>query len=160
MAGTGNVKFELLVAETVAAAFGDSSDVFKASMLLDFNAASIGAPVVYANKLPLVAGTLTLSLAALAQSGGRSALDLTNKAIFLYAIKNLGANSMTFIEAAANGYPMFTVTTGTVLRAGGVMFQHAPAGFGTVAAADLGITITGTLVQEFQIVLIAGTPPA
>jgi hypothetical protein len=110
---------------------------------------------IYAETLSLAAGTLTLDLVALAR-GGQAILNLTNKRVFGWCVKNLGAAQMTFIEAATTGYGLFGPTGGTEVLPGGVAYNYAPAGFGTVAAGAKNVTITGTGTQQFQLILWAG----
>jgi hypothetical protein len=114
---------------------------------------------VWAGTTALVAGTVVVSLAALPRTG-RTALDLTGLTVLAIRIRNNGANTMTFTNPATNGYPFFAATNGHPIMAGDD-FQQAtrrPAGFGTVAAADLNIQADGTLVQTFTMGIIAATP--
>lgn len=114
---------------------------------------------VYHETLALVAGALTIDLTALVRSDEAN-LSLSGKAVYGYAIHNKGANQMTFTKAGANGYDLFTATGGTIIRAGAVAANTAPAaaGFGTIGGSAKDITVAGTGTQTFDIVLWAGTP--
>lgn len=112
---------------------------------------------IYAETLALTAGTLAIDLTALPR-GGQAALNLTGDRVFGYCIKNLGANAMTFIEAATTGYGLFSATGGTEVLPGGTAYNRGPVGFGTVGAGEKDITVTGTAAQTFQFILWAGPP--
>lgn len=116
---------------------------------------------VWAGTVTLTAGAVTLALSTLARTG-RTALDLTGLRVLGYVIKNNGAASMTFEAGGTNPYGMFTGgatgTPGTVVKAGGLIMQWEPTGFGTVGASNLNIDVAGTGTDSFRIGLVAGAP--
>jgi len=111
---------------------------------------------VYGGLFALSGGALTVDLTSLARTG-RTALDLTGKTIYGFRIHNLGANPMTFVQGASNGYAMFAATNGHPVGAGGQIMQYQAAGFGVVGGADLAIDVSGTTTQTFRMQLLAGT---
>lgn len=111
---------------------------------------------VWARRLALTAGALTLSLVAL-EAEGMDAKDWTGKNIYGWVIRNLGASEMTFTAAVTNGYPLFGDAAGQVtIPAGGMMQGYIPAGLDAVSATVSDVDIAGTLVEQFDIALIAG----
>lgn len=113
---------------------------------------------VYAATLALSGGALTINLSSLTRTG-RTALDLTNLVVHGMRVKNLGANDMTFVEGAVNGFAgVFPATNGEVIPPNGEYFKYAPGatGLGTVAAADINIDVSGTAAQTFYFWVCAG----
>lgn len=111
--------------------------------------------IPYGALLALSGGSLTIDLTALTRTG-RSALDLTGNVVHFCRIYNMGANDMTFVSAATNGYGLFTATNGTVVPAGGQEFFYSPAGYGTVGASAKDLTVTGTASQTFYFLIATG----
>lgn len=109
-------------------------------------------------RVSLSAGTVTLALDALA-STGMTAKDWTGKRVIFFAIHNRGANSMLFAGAASNPYELFGGASDQMtVPAGAYVQAYSPIGFGTVSGSVSDITVTGTGTQQFDMLLVAGTP--
>jgi hypothetical protein len=110
---------------------------------------------VWAGMMAMASGTVTIGLGALARTG-RTALNLTGLRVLGYVFKNLGTATMTLKGAATNPYPIFVGTTGHGVRAGGMLMEWSPVGFGTVGASAISIDVTGTGTESFIMGLVAG----
>lgn len=110
---------------------------------------------VWAGTVALTAGAATVALTTLARAG-RTALDLTGLRVLGYVIKNMGSATMTFKGGATNPYAIFVGTTGHTVKAGGLIMQFEPTGFGTVDATHLNVDVTGTGTDSFILGLVAG----
>jgi len=113
---------------------------------------------VYGNTLALSGGALTIDLTSLTRTG-RTALDLDTLVLHGVWIKNLGANDMTFVEAATDGFTeIFPPTNVTTVKPNGHFFRYeeAATGLGTVSSTNKDITVSGTGTQTFYIALWAG----
>lgn len=110
------------------------------------------------NRVALSAGTVTLALDALPATG-MTAKDWSGKRVIFFAMHNRGANTMLIAGAAANPYELFGGATDQMtVPAGGYVQAFSPTGFGVVSGTVSDITVTGTLTQQFDILLVAGTP--
>ena len=128
---------------------------------LTFRASNSTVPAghqVWSGVLALVGGTLSLNLTTSLVRTDRSVLNLTGLRVIYYRIDNLGAASLKFVAGVATPYNMFTVTTGTDVAAGATAAMWNPLGFGTVAAGNMLITVTGTGTDTFRLGLVAGNP--
>jgi len=127
------------------------------NLALSLNASSTpDVTVVHSSIQALSTGALTLDLTALTDQFGVSQ-SLSGLVVQLAIIKVLGANDMTFVAAAANGYGLFPATTPTTIHASnGFQIKYSPAGFGTVGASAKDITVAGTGSQTFELYLAAG----
>lgn len=113
---------------------------------------------IWASTVALSAGTVTLALDGLT-STGMTSKDWTGKRVIFFAIHNRGANTMLAAGAAATPYELFGGATDQMtIPAGGYVQAYSPTGFGTVTASISDITVTGTGVQTFDILMLAGTP--
>lgn len=91
---------------------------------------------------------------------GQSAVnvDMSGLEIILLAIKPNGANSMTFEEGGANGYPAFGDTNGLiVIPTGGCQLFYTADGIGQVVdGTHKTIDCTGTGTETYDIVIACG----
>lgn len=155
MAVTANVQAFVSISDEVATSIG-SSNAFSAALNFSFSMTNPQIDTVFGERIALTAGAATVNLVALARSG-RATLDLTGKTVFGYALRNNGANSMTFVAAVANPYALFPATTPTTIGAGDFVITRRTAGYGVVGTSARDITVAGTLVQTFDLILWAGT---
>jgi len=158
MAANASLVMRMQVSDTLALPIGTGSYEIPSKIEKIFNGTSTSTPDVtqiYAATLALAAGTLTFELDTVTTLDGTAA-GLNGLVVQAYAIKNNGANNMTFIAAAVNGYGMFTATNGTVVTPGDYLMQFSTAGFGTISASASDITVNGTGTQTFSIIVIAG----
>ena len=97
----------------------------------------------WTRRMSLSAGTLTLALDALPETG-LSTLDLTGKIVYAVIIHNLGANAMTFAGAATNPYELFGgATEQVIMDPDGWLIHYSPTGFGTGSGTESDITEIG-----------------
>lgn len=116
-------------------------------------------PVVdttYSKVLALTAGLLTFSLLSLTRND-QAALSLTGKVVYVFTVKNRGANVMTLTTGATTGYGIGELIVGPN---GGIGHLYNPAGFGIVGAGALNIDVVGTAAQAFELIIGAGPPAA
>lgn len=132
---------------------------------LTLNAASTPAVSRCSNaKIALAAGAATIDLTAMQGIGAAAAsvVNATGLKLQLMKFKNLGANPMTIVPGAANGYQWGNSATDQITVAPKVgtipgevtVFCNGAAP--TVAGGAKTIDIAGTLVQEFEIQLYFG----
>ena len=111
---------------------------------------------VYAAMLALSGGALTIDLTSLTRTG-RTALDLDGLAVHGLRIQPLGANDMTIVEAASNGFTgIFPATTATPLKAGETCLRYSDTSYGTVGATNKDFTLAGTGNQMLYFQIWAG----
>lgn len=100
----------------------------------------------------LVAGALTINLAALV--GANGTIDGTGLRVQILRVQNLGANDMVFSEGASNGIALkclpFTVPAGGISQF--LLNDASP----DIAAGDRTIDIAGTLVETAEVTIILG----
>jgi hypothetical protein len=154
MAVSVNVLLSVSVGDEVATSIG-STNAFSGIIADSFGLTNPAVDTVYIERIALSAGAATINLTALVRSG-RTNLDMTGKTVYGYAVRNNGANSMTFVAAASNGYPLVPATTPTTLGVGGFWYEKRPTGFGVVGPTLRDITVAGTTTQNFDIAIWAG----
>lgn len=104
--------------------------------------------------LTLTAGAATIDLRALVGTNG-AIVDGNGLKVQIIRIKNLGANPMTFLEGASNGYAIGW-GTGHTVQAGGHFMQFFNDASPDIAAADKTIDVTGTAAQTAEVTIIMG----
>lgn len=70
--------------------------------------------------------------------------------------KNLGANPMTIVGGASNGYDLFGASGSVAVPAGGVLVMFFNDASPDVSGTDKTIDISGTGSQTFELALILG----
>lgn len=153
---TTEMAFGCKLVEEVAAPFGavNTFDYSLPDLLMRGGAGT--SPVVsevWSGTFTLVAGAVTVSLAALTRTG-RTSLDLTNKRVLGFRIDNLGTASITLATGATTGY---VIGDGIVVGPGGSAQVWHPTGFGTVTASLFNIDAAGTGTDSFRLAIWAGT---
>ena len=161
-----NFRFNATVRYTV----DDQTDASENPILLlnQFNSfgtrnASSTVPVTktYADTVALVAGAKTLDFTSLTSPGG-AALDCTGLKLQLMLVQNTAANNSLRISiGAANPYDFMGAATGdiTLLSSAteaGRFMQYFPDTLENVDATHKTIDFAGTLVEEFDIMLVFG----
>lgn len=116
---------------------------------------TIPATKVFSDTIPLVAGAKTLDLTAL--TSGDKTEDFTGLKIQLALFVNLGTNVMSFKAGASNGYNIFGASGVVELKPGGAVLYLGNDVLPDVAngSADE-IDVAGTLVESFEVILVAG----
>lgn len=157
MAATARINLEAVLGSTKNGPVSGVLAVQQAfNLALSLNASSTpDVTVSHSSVQALSGGALTLDLTSLTDQFG-VAQSLSGLIVQAFIIRNLGANDMTFVAAASNGYSLFQATTPKTIYAGGVDFEYSPAGFGTVGASAKDITVAGTGTQTFELFLAAG----
>ena len=153
---TTEMAFGCKLVEEVAAPFGavNTFDYSLPDLLMRGGAGT--SPVVsevWSGTFTLVAGAVTVSLAALTRTG-RTSLDLTNKRVLGFRIDNLGTAAITLATGATTGY---VIGDGIVVGPGGSAQVWHPTGFGTVTASLFNIDAAGTGTDSFRLAIWAGT---
>lgn len=113
------------------------------------------ATIVSAKLYALVTGALTIDLRALHQANGASG-DGNGLKVQGFYFKNLGANAMTIVGGASNGYLIFGTSGSVVVQpGGGLAIYHADAS-ADVDGTHKTIDVSGTGTQTFECALILG----
>ena len=113
------------------------------------------ATVFSGKKYALVAGAATIDLRALRTVGGGSG-DGNGMKVKGFYFKNLGANVMTIVGGASNGYLIFGTSGSVQIRPGGSMCIDLQSSAADVDSTHKIIDVSGTLVQEFECAVILG----
>lgn len=113
------------------------------------------ATIFSGKKYALIAGALSIDLRTLRTVGGGSA-DGNGLKVQALFIKNLGANVMTFVGGASNGYLIFGTSGSVQVQPGGSLCLYTNDGSADVDGTHKIIDVSGTLVQEFELALILG----
>ncbi len=113
------------------------------------------ATVFSGKKYALVAGAATIDLRALRTVGGGSG-DGNGMKVKGFYFKNLGANVMTIVGGASNGYLIFGTSGSVQIRPGGCMCIDLQSSAADVDGTHKTIDVSGTLVQEFECAVILG----
>lgn len=103
----------------------------------------------------LVTGALSIDLRALRTVGGGSGDGNGLKVQGLF-IENLGANVMTFVGGASNGYLIFGTAGSVQVQPGGSLCLFTNDGSADVDATHKTIDVSGTGSQTFQLAVILG----
>lgn len=109
--------------------------------------------------IPLVAGVVSINLAAIPEDDGTGTFDATGLKVQAIIFFNpLGNAAMTIIEGAANGHPTLGAGFVIVLQPGqAIMLQNRGADVGTdVAAGDRLIDVAGTGTQILHVGVVVG----
>jgi hypothetical protein len=113
--------------------------------------ATVFSGAVYA----LIAGAKTLDLRALRTVAGGSG-DGNGLKVQGFYFKNLGANPMTIVAGASNGYLIFGTSGSVIVPAGGALCLSLADASADVDATHKTIDVSGTLVQTFEAAVILG----
>ena len=103
----------------------------------------------------LVAGALTLDLRATHIVGGASG-DGNGLKVQGFYFKNLGANAMTIVAGASNGYLIFGASGSVIVQPGGAVCIFHNDASADIDATHKTIDVSGTLVQTFECAVILG----
>ena len=107
--------------------------------------------------MALVSGAKTLDLTALIDGSTGQVVDGTGNRVVGFRFKNLGANSMTIVGGASNGYLLFGTAGKVIVPAGGeVSFYTAGVTVPAIDATNKTLDITGTATQTAQVTVITG----
>ena len=122
-----------------------------------FNETSTPSPaVVFSGDVyALSAGAKTLDLTALYTVGGGTA-DGTGYKVQGFYFKNLGANVMTIVGGASNGYSIFGASGSVVVQPSGGFCMFFNDASDDIASGDRTIDISGTGTQTFEAAFILG----
>lgn len=113
------------------------------------------ATIVSAKLYALVTGALTIDLRALHQANGASG-DGNGLKVQGFYFKNLGANAMTIVGGASNGYLIFGTSGSVVVQPGGGLCIYHNDGSADIDATHKTIDVSGTGTQTFECALILG----
>jgi hypothetical protein len=113
--------------------------------------ATIFSGAVYA----LIAGAKTLDLRALRTVAGGSG-DGNGLKVQGFYFKNLGANPMTIVGGASNGYLIFGTSGSVIVPAGGALALSLADASADVSASVKTIDVSGTGTQTFECAVILG----
>lgn len=113
------------------------------------------ATIVSAKLYALVTGALTIDLRALHQANGASG-DGNGLKVQGFYFKNLGANAMTIVGGASNGYLIFGTSGSVVVQPGGGLTIYHADGSADIDATHKTIDVSGTGTQTFECALILG----
>lgn len=105
--------------------------------------------------IPLVAGAYTIDLTTIQGTNG-TAQDMTGLKVQFFRFKNLGANDMTITFGASNPYNLLGSAFVVVVKAGQQFMFYGNDATPDVGAGAKNIDVTGTLVQEFELTIVAG----
>jgi len=157
MAVSAELGFIFRVQETLTNVDGASQQTIDLSAFDDtfsLNADSTPPATICVFKVvPLVAGAYTIDLTTITGTNG-VVQDMTGLRVQDIRVKNLGANDMTFAPGASNG---ISLSCGTfTVPPGGISMFHLNDAAPDVASGDRTIDVTGTLVQEFELSILAG----
>ncbi len=103
----------------------------------------------------LVTGALSIDLRALRTVGGGSG-DGNGLKVQGFYFKNLGANNMTIVGGASNGYLIFGTSGSVVVVPGGSLCLFTNDGSADVDGTHKTIDVSGTGSQTFQLAVILG----
>lgn len=103
----------------------------------------------------LSGGAKTVDLTALTGTNGAT-IDMSGLKVQIIRIKNLGANAMTFVEGASNGYELMGNAWSVILASGQVLMLYGNDATPDVAAGAKTIDVTGTTTQTFELTVVAG----
>lgn len=103
----------------------------------------------------LSGGAKTLDLTALYTVGGGSA-DGTGYKVQGFYFKNLGANAMTIVGGASNGYLIFGTSGSVVIQPSGWMVINHIDASADVSSTVKTIDVSGTGSQTFECAMILG----
>lgn len=109
----------------------------------------------YADTVALTAGAATIDLTAMTGFGG-AAITFSGLKVQLFKFRNNGANAMTIGEGASNGYEMLGNAWSIVVPPGGIVMLYMPESAPDVGGSAKTIDVAGTLVQEFDVHIVAG----
>ena len=117
---------------------------------------TIPATKVFSDKIALVAGAKTLDLTDL--TSGDTTVDFAGLKVQFALFVNLGASVMTFKAGASNGYNIFGASGLVELKplGGAVLYSGIDKLPNVINGSADEIDITGTLVEEFETILVAG----
>lgn len=141
---TGSLDSESAAETVTHSAFDESGTL---------NAGSTPAGTKTANFiLTLTTGAATIDLTNLSGLNGAVVTGLALK-IQIIRIKNLGANAMTFVAGASNGYVLASTI---VVPPSGVAMIYGAGGMAAVGASTKNIDVSGTGSQTAEITIIFG----
>lgn len=103
----------------------------------------------------LVTGAKTIDLRALYTVGNGTG-DANGLKLQGMYFKNLGANPMTIVGGASNGYDLFGASGSLAVPAGGVFSMSFADASPDVSDTDKTIDISGTGSQTFELAMILG----
>lgn len=111
---------------------------------------------IFSGKLyAMVAGALSLDLRALRTVAGGSG-DGNGLKVQGFYFKNLGANIMTIVAGASNGYLIFGTAGSVIVPPGGCICISLADGSADVDATHKTIDVSGTSAQTFECAVILG----
>lgn len=103
----------------------------------------------------LVTGALSIDLRALRTVGGGSG-DGNGLKVQGFYFKNLGANPMTIVGGASNGYLIFGASGSVIVPVGGSLCMAFADASADVDGTHKTIDVSGTGSQTFQLAVILG----
>lgn len=103
----------------------------------------------------LVTGALSIDLRALRTVGGGSG-DGNSLKVQGFYFKNLGANAMTIVGGASNGYLIFGTSGSVVIQPGGLICVFYNDASADVDGTHKTIDVSGTGSQTFECAVILG----
>jgi hypothetical protein len=121
----------------------------------DESATPSPATVYSGNVYALVTGAKTIDLRALYTVAGGEG-DGNGLKVQGMFFKNLGANNMTIVAGASNGYEIFGASGSVVVPPSGWLCMFFNDASADVAAGDKEIDVSGTGSQTFELALILG----
>lgn len=162
MSVTVKYKFQATVIETLGSNT-DSASATRRKVIHDqfdefgtlTSATSVPVTTVAEAVVALSGGAKTIDLTALTGTNGAT-VSMSGLKVQIFRFKNLGANQMTIVGGAANGYLLWGASGSVIVPAGGIVQFFGNETLADVDGTHKNIDVSGTAAQTFELTVIAG----